>query len=243
MFDLHCHMLPGVDDGPGTLDQAIALAKAAVQNGITHSIITPHIHPGRYSNNKNTISDAIKVFSNHLKQQDIHLKIGFAAEVRLSIEIMEMIEQEQIPFYGKLNNEYIMLLECPHSHIPPGTDKLINWLLKNNIRPLIAHPERNKDIMRKPEKLDLFIQTGCLLQVTADALVGGFGEPAQKCAQYIISEGHAAVLASDAHNTKFRPPRLKPGLEVAVKLIGEGAAKKLVIDNPKAICNEQFSSD
>lgn len=241
MYDLHCHILPAIDDGAQTIEQAISLAQLAVKNGITHSVLTPHIHPGRYANAKDSIHSAFTTFQNTLKQQQINLTIGFAAEVRLSVEVMTMIEQEQIPFYGKLNNENIMLLECPHSHIPPGTDKLINWLLKQNIRPLIAHPERNKDILRKPGKLDVFIQTGCLLQVTADALTGGFGSTAKKRADYMVAEGYATVLASDAHNIKHRPPRLKPGVDAATALIGEQAAKLLVLDNPKSICQSQFT--
>lgn len=243
MYDLHCHMLPSIDDGAQTMEQAIELAKAAIDNGITHSIVTPHIHPGRYANTYQNIHDSFMEFQQTLKQHELDLKLGFAAEVRLSIEIMSMVEQHQIPFYGQLNGEKIMLLECPHSHIPAGTDKLIYWLLKQNIRPLIAHPERNKDILRKPEKLDLFIQTGCLLQITADALTGGFGEIAKKRADYMVSEGYATVLASDAHNIKHRPPRLQPGLDAAIALIGEQAANKLVIDNPKAICQSQFTHE
>ncbi len=128
MIDIHCHMLPGIDDGAGDMHEALAMARAAYENGIRFSIVTPHIHPGRYENSVQTISSSLAQFKIALSKAGIPLKLGMAAEVRLSPEILPMLERDQIPFLGVLDGYRIMLLEFPHSHIPPGADRLVEKL-------------------------------------------------------------------------------------------------------------------
>ena len=120
MIDIHCHLLPGIDDGARNTDVAVEMARAAYDNGIRFSIMTPHIHPGRYENTAQTISRSLTQFQVALRRARIPLKLGMAAEVRLSPEILPMIESDQIPFLGRYEGYRIMLLEFPHSHIPPG---------------------------------------------------------------------------------------------------------------------------
>lgn len=243
MYDLHCHLLPGIDDGPDTLEQALALAQCAVDNGITHAVVTPHIHYGRYENTGPSILENFISFKQAVADAGISLQLGFAGEVRLGFEVMQMVKDNLLPFYGQYQDQHIVLLELPHSHVPPGSDKLVEWLLKHNIRPMIAHPERNKDVMRDYKKLDPFLELGCLLQITADSMVGNFGEKAEFIAHKLVSEGHATILASDGHNLKYRPPRLLAGMAMAETLIGQQQASALVIDTPKAIVFDQFSHD
>ena len=120
-----------------------------------------------------------------------------------------------------------------------GSDKLIEWLMAHGIRPMIAHPERNKDIMRDLAKLEPFVEAGCLLQLTADAIAGSFGAEAKQCARCILERGWATVMASDAHDSKLRPPRLHKGLAAAAKLVGEAAARALVEDIPRRIVEQE----
>ena len=167
MIDLHCHLLPNIDDGPKSLEEALTLAELAAKNGIIRAIATPHIHPGRYENDRINIQDAYARFSRELKERGIPLLLGFSAEVRMGPEIIPMIERNEIPFLGSIDGYKVMLLEFPHSHIPIGSEKLVNWLLARKIRPMIAHPERNKEIVRNPEKASVLIRKGCMLQVTA----------------------------------------------------------------------------
>lgn len=240
MIDLHCHLLPGIDDGPDTVEEALALCRHAVAAGITHSVVTPHVHPGRYANDARNIAIIADAFQQQLKAANIPLQIAFSGEVRISPEILPMIAAGHIPFHGEWEGRQVMLLEFPHSHILPGSDKLIRWLLQRNILPLIAHPERNKEVMRDLSRLQEFVQMGCLLQVTAGALAGRFGEPAEERAREIVSAGWATVLASDAHNLKSRPPELAEGLAVAEELLGAEEAIKLVKDNPWHIVRKRF---
>jgi len=240
MYDLHCHLLPGIDDGPEDLATAIELAKVAVANGITHSVVTPHIHLGRYDNNKAIIEAKLIEFKQALAEQNIPLTLAYAAEIRLGAEILNWVMDDSIPYLGKWQGRKVLLLELPHSHIPPGADKLIDWLIKQNIQVMIAHPERNKDVMRDIDKLSPFVEAGCLFQVTAGSTAGFFGSKAERIAQYMLEQGLVTILASDAHNIKHRPPSLIEGLSAASDIIGEHAASKLVNDNPRLISESLF---
>lgn len=235
MIDLHCHLLPGIDDGPQTLPEALAMARLAVEHGIREVRVTPHLHVGRWDNDRARIAAAVDAFVISLKKESIELRLGFAAEVRASYDIVPLVEENRVPFLGAWEGQKVLLLELPHSHVPVGADKLVEWLLARGIRPMIAHPERNKDILRDPGKILPFVRLGCLLQLTADAVAGGFGaECAARAAQF-LEEGWVTVLASDAHDTRMRPPRVSPGREAAARIVGDEEARKLVEDNPRQI--------
>jgi len=242
MIDLHCHFLPGIDDGSNSLEQSLQLAKIALDNQITHSVVTPHIHPGRYQNNRLNIEVIFNEFKAALEDQKINLQIGFAAEVRLCPEIIDMVEAEEIPFYGNYRNQQVMLLELPTSIIPLGTEKLIQWLLDRKILPMIAHPERNKAIAEDFKKIKPLAEMGCLFQSTAASIAGLFGDRAEKSAIKMLENELVTVIASDVHNQEHRPPRLDDGRDAAAKIVGELAAQKLVEENPLAIAASQFQT-
>ncbi len=243
MIDVHCHLLPGIDDGARDLDEALALCRLAVANGITHSVVTPHIHPGRWDNDRHTIEAAHALLTDALSREGVALEVGIASEVRISPEVLQMLPQSRIPFLGHWGDgRKVMLLELPHSHVPPGSDKLVEWMMRQDILPMIAHPERNKDVMRDFDKLVPFVEVGCLLQVTAGSVAGSFGEPARETAVRILERGWVTLLASDAHNEKHRPPDLRPGVAAAARIVGEAHALELVTDRPWGIVQRQFAS-
>jgi protein-tyrosine phosphatase len=227
VIDLHCHFLPGIDDGAQTLDEGLDLARAAVAAGIKTAVMTPHVHVGRYENNRSSIKESFRAFDRALAANDIPLEIRIGGEVRISPEIMAMVEQEEIPYLGELDGYRIMLLEFPHSHLVVGADKLIQWLLARRIRPLIAHPERNKEVMHNPEKIYPFVVMGCMLQVTGASIIGQFGKPARDCALSLIERERVTVVATDAHNLLHRPPNLDLAREALIAIGGEPFARKL----------------
>lgn len=222
------------------MDMAVALARRAVANGITHSVVTPHIHAGRWENNASIIKTLVLDFKRALLEENIPLNVGVAAEVRIGIEIMDQINQRQIPFLGTWQGKKVMLLEMPHSHVPMGIEKLVGWLIERNILPMIAHPERNKDVHRDIHKIDDLIGMGCLFQLTASSLTGQWGAPSQNRALELLDQGVVTVLASDAHNLKSRPPEIRSGWAFAADRIGQEAADQLVLDNPWKIVSGQF---
>jgi protein-tyrosine phosphatase len=235
MIDLHCHLIPGIDDGPATLEEALEMARIAVAGGIEAAHVTPHLHVGRWDNDLAKIAAAVEDYRAALAEAKIPLRIGYAAEVRLDYDIIPMIESGRVPFLGKLDGQNVMLLELPHSHVPVGADKLVAWLYAHGIRPMVAHPERNKDIMRDSGKIRPFVEAGCLLQLTADAVAGGFGEVCTARAREFLERGWASVLASDAHDTVDRPPRMAPGRDAAAAIVGAEEAERLVQGTPARI--------
>ncbi|WOX04849.1 tyrosine-protein phosphatase [Microbulbifer pacificus] len=241
MIDLHCHLLPGIDDGARDLEQALVLARASVADGITHCVATPHIHTGRFPNTLSSITKAFNQLREALAEEGIPLQLGMSAEIRLSEEILNMVLLKQVPYLGDWEDERVLLLELPHSHIPPGTEQLIRWLRKQKVRPMIAHPERNKDVMRDFNKVLPLVREGCLFQVTAGAVAGHFGEPAQERAIQLLEQDLVTILATDAHHEVRRPPVLNTGRLAAEEIVGEEKAWQLVRENPGKIAACHFS--
>ena len=239
-IDVHCHLLPGLDDGPSTMVDSLALACIAVANGITHAVTTPHIQPGRFDNTRSSIQQALEQFRFALQEADIPLQIGMAAEVRVSAEIFQLLEDDEIPFMGEYEGSRVLLLEFPHNQIIPGTENLVKYLIKQGIRPMIAHPERNRDVLRNLKLIEPYVEMGCLLQLTAASVAGQFGGPAMKRANEMLKRGWVSVLASDAHNEAYRPPELEPGRQAAEKIVGESASWAMVRETPQLITRQQF---
>jgi len=235
VIDLHCHLLPGVDDGAQSDFDTIALFKLAIADGIKHMTLTPHVHPGRYENNRNNLLPHFEKLQGLLKEQQLNISIAIAGEVRLCAEVLSLYATKNLPFIGKQEGKDVMLLELPHDGIPPGSDKLIDWLIDRNILPMIAHPERNKAIMRDITKVAPFLDKGCLFQLTAMSITGGFGQPAQKTAHLFLKNDWASIAASDAHNTNRRPPILSEAYETVSRQYNSDLANSLFIDTPKKI--------
>ena len=239
MIDIHCHFLPGIDDGPETMEEAVDLARMAWEDGITRSILTPHIHPGRWENTAQSIKALVDVFRDELKNNAIPLELGFAAEVRLTDSIFSQLETGQLPFLGRLDGYSLLLLEFPHGHVIPGSDQLANWLLARKIRPVIAHPERNKAVMRNMDLLSPFLALGCMLQVTAGSLTGGFGSKAEEVALKLLENDHITFVATDAHNDSARPPKMREAFDLVTNRKGQAKALQLFEGNQLAMLRLQ----
>lgn len=233
MIDIHCHLLPGLDDGAANLDEALALARVAVADGISCCVLTPHIHPGRWENEATGIARAAADFAEALEKHGIALQVRHAAEVRLTDLIFSQLESAALPFLGEFEGESLLLLEFPHGHLIPGSDQLVQWLRRRGIRPVLAHPERNRSIMRSPELLQPFLEAGCFLQVTGASLTGGFGEGAERVALQLLDAGHITFVASDGHNLKARPPQLAKARALVAARKGEALAQQLFEDNQR----------
>lgn len=240
MIDIHCHLLPQIDDGPADKFAALDLARQAVENGITHCVVTPHIHLGRWDNTIDLIQRKVGEFRILLAQARIPLTVGYAAEVRICPEIMSLLENEQLPMLGRWEGKQVLLLEMPHSHILPGTEKIVSWLLKRDVVPMIAHPERNKDVMGALNKIFPLVDLGCLFQITAGSLIGQFGQVCQDRATSLLTMGAVTVLASDAHHVRKRPANLREGHIAAARILGDQASHDLVYKNPLSIARYQF---
>lgn len=235
MIDLHSHLLHGIDDGAQTLAESLDLARAAVADGITAAAMTPHIHPGRFENQKSRIVTHVAAFRAALQAHCIPLQVFAGAEMRLSLESLAQLQAGDVPFLGSVNGCQVLLLELPHQHIPVGSQQFVDKLLAMNIRPLIAHPERNKSVMADPRRIHPFVDAGCWLQITAGSITGGFGSTSQKTAFSLLDEDCVHVVATDAHNLSARPPHLRAARQVVIDRCGADAAQLLFQTRPARI--------
>ncbi|MBL4753647.1 MAG: hypothetical protein JKY52_08675 [Flavobacteriales bacterium] len=235
MIDIHSHILPGVDDGARSFDEAIQMLKMAVDDGVTTQVLTPHIHHGRFNNTLDSLVRPFVEFRSRVREAGMPITLQLSAELRLSTEIMPMIKNNQIPWLGDDNGIKTLLLEFPLKELPFGSENVVRWLLKKNIRPIIVHPERNRVFQKHPNKLQPFINLGCPIQITASSITGRFGKEPQKLAIKLLEEGKVDVLASDCHNLTSRPPNLNEGVQEAAKIVGEAAARKMVNEFPQQL--------
>lgn len=208
MIDIHCHLLPGIDDGATNLVASMDMARASVQSGITHALCTPHIHYGYFDNNIDIIRSTHEIFASALERENIPLRTHYAAEIRITPEITKLYAKGTIPFIGYLDGKPVLLLELPHSHIPIGLEQFLGWLKSRGIKPIIAHPERNRDILSNFNKAIWLKGLGVMFQVTAGAITGTFGSRVQSCSIKMLEEGLVDVVATDAHNLQKRPPEM-----------------------------------
>ena len=236
MLDLHVHVLPGIDDGPRTLEDALALAQALADDGIEHIVATPHIYPGVFDNSATRIGEVFDEFQSAVSDAGIALTMTWAAEVRICPEILDWIEARRLPMLnGSLVGPSTALIELPDGQIPVGTDKLMGMMLERGITPLMAHPERNKAVMEQPTRLEALRRLGCKFQVTAGSLLGDFGSRAQTTAQKLLEAGWVDVIATDAHNRSSRRPRMGAARAWLVEHFDEALALRLTKTQPTDI--------
>jgi protein-tyrosine phosphatase len=236
MIDLHCHLLPGLDDGPPAVQEALALAQALVDDGVHSVVCTPHVFPGRYENWRSSIQDEHARFSSLLHQSGIPLTLLWGGEVRLTPEVLDLLARDELPFLGEVGGYRTMLLEMPDGQVPLGALNFVRHLLAARVRPVIVHPERNRGVMERPERLRPLIDEGCYVQVTAGSLVGQFGSRAQGVAIDLVERCWVQAVASDAHNLSGRRPRMRDASDWLIKHHGAAVARELTVLGPAGLC-------
>lgn len=202
MIDLHCHLLPGVDDGSKSMDISLKLANDAVRDGIDYALLTPHHMNGVYLNHKKEVIQQTQEFQVELDRHKISLKVFPGQEVRINGDLLTALDQDDILFADE-GGQYLML-EFPDDDIPNYTSNMIYELMQRGIIPVIVHPERNTKIMKQPDILYDLLNKGCLSQITAGSYVGIFGHKVQKFSKQLIQSGQVYIFASDAHNLPNR---------------------------------------
>jgi protein-tyrosine phosphatase len=217
------------------------LLRCAVNNGINRIVLTPHVHPGRYANTLFSLRAHFERFSRAVLSAQIPVSLALGGEVRLCDDVLPMLDRDEVPLLESASGEKILLLEFPHSHVPAGCMVFLRWLKQRGITALIAHPERNKELMGDPQRLKQFIDEGCLVQVTAAAVIGNFGKRAQQSARYFLDRNWVTVLATDAHNVQHRPPLLREAAEAVASWYGDERAEQLVEIAPAELSARSFS--
>lgn len=228
MVDIHCHILPGLDDGPDSLETSLEMAEAAIAEGITHVVATPHANDSFPFE-----PELIRKRCDELEARvGDRLQLLTGCDFHMSFENLQEVQTDPSRF--TINQKNYLLVEFADFAVPPSMDTALKELLMRGLRPIITHPERNPILVQNRTRVTGWVQGGCFVQVTAGSLLGRFGQRAQRAAEAWLDEGVVHFIASDAHNATSRPLQLRPAFEVVAKRSGEPAARALFCENPIA---------
>jgi protein-tyrosine phosphatase len=226
-------VIPGLDDGPETMEESLEMCKIAYEDGTETLVATPHVNPGVYDNDWNSIKNGHEQLLSAITSIGLPIKLGIGADVRLTELLMFKTDPSEFITINQ-NNKY-MLLEFPDSLIPPNTDRFLFELQLKGITPIITHPERNHEMQTNPNLLYRFVRMGCVVQVTAMSFTGGFGEDLKDLSELFLAHNMVHVVASDGHSTNHRLPLLGDCYEHITRIAGEKIAQSLFIDTPGLI--------
>jgi protein-tyrosine phosphatase len=232
IIDVHSHILPGLDDGPKDLDESLRMCRLYVAEGVTTVVATPHVCDRRFHVTPEAVRAGALLLSEACRYHGLDLEILPGSDVRLEPELPDSVDEEEVLTLG--DNERYLLLELPLQTAPP-IEGIMEDLAARGITPILSHPERNMELMRKPERLGELVEAGFLVQITADSLFGDFGEGSRLAAEWFLKEDFVHVVASDAHSSKVRRPRLRRAERLLTSIAGGETACKLLRANPAAI--------
>ncbi len=211
MIDLHCHLLPGIDDGPQTVEGSLALARVAAELGTRTIVATPHVS-WRYGNDSATIARLASEIGTAVSEAGLELEVVAGAEVAMT-RVPELSAEERSALL--LGGGPWLLLECPFSSVLSGLEQLVLELEAEGHRVLLAHPERCQAFHRDTELLETLVRDGVLVSITAGSLIGSFGDRVRRFALELVEAELVHNVASDAHDAVNRPPSIARELEQA----------------------------
>lgn len=228
MVDLHCHILPGLDDGPRNLDESVAMIAAASSAGTTDLVATPHAN-SRYSFSEDAVRDGLGALAAASGET---MRLHYGCELHLSVANI----QDALLHAGKytINHKNYLLVELPEFWTESSMAEVLSRFRRQGILPVIAHPERNALARGRIQALRQWVRAECFIQVTGQSLLGRFGARAKACCTGLLSESLVHFVASDAHDSSNRTPCLAEAYRYVLRHFGEGTAERLFVDNPTA---------
>jgi protein-tyrosine phosphatase len=234
LIDCHCHLLPGIDDGSHSHEMTLEMARAAVAAGVDAVVCTPHHCNGVYSNPAPRIRDAVAETAERLAEAGLPLRLYSGSELHLVPELPGRLLDGSAMTYNDCGRA--ALVELPKRTVPLGTPTLLEQLIYQGIRPVIAHPERNAELAVHPERLGEWVGMGCAAQLTAQSCSGALGQRLQSLCRYWLDQGWVHLIASDAHRPSGRSPdTLTIGRETIATWLGREAATVLTVTNPQRL--------
>lgn len=237
MIDLHFHCLPDIDDGPTSWDQAVALCRAAAEEGTTTLVATPHVLRHPWLNEDPAVRDRLILRLNALLEGKPSVLAG--CEYFFSSDAVELVERGQWSPLTCLNRTRYLLLELPSGATPPGTEAIFHELSLLGVTPVIAHPERNRFFAAAPNRLEELVRRGAVVQITAGSLLGDFGLDCLIACEEFYRRGLVHLIASDAHSIDRRPPRLAAACRYVRRNWGKQAEAGLFGANPRAVLESE----
>jgi protein-tyrosine phosphatase len=240
MIDLHCHILPGIDDGAPDLDMSLKMARAFVADGVTSVACTPHILPGLYHNTGPQIIAGTNKLQSELDNRDIALRLVPGADAHIAPNLSNGLRSGQV--LSLAGSRYV-LVEPPHHIAPARLDQIFFDLLVDGYVPILTHPERLTWINSHYGLMQRLAHGGVWMQLTAGSLAGAFGKNAKYWACRMLDEGIVHLLATDAHDDRKRPPNLSLGRDLAAKRVGDAEAEHLVLGRPAGVLENRAPTE
>jgi protein-tyrosine phosphatase len=235
MIDLHCHLLPGLDDGATSLEAALAMARLAEQDGVEVTACTPHILPGLYENTGPAISVAVGKLAAELARAGIRLRLVTGADIHITHDLVAGLRSGRLP---TLNGSRYFLLEPPHHVAPPRFEETVFSALAAGFVPIITHPERLSWLEAHYGVFRRLARSGVWMQLTAGSLLGRFGGRARHWSDRLLRDGLVHILASDGHDVEGRRPILANARKLAARRVGDDEATHLVATRPQMILDD-----
>jgi protein-tyrosine phosphatase len=229
MIDIHSHILPGLDDGSPSMEESVAMARVAAEAGTTDIVATPHANL-QYSFDPELVERKIAELSQAC--QGI-LRIHYGCDFHLHYDNVQ--DALANPSKYAVNHKIYLLVELSELLIVKSTDEALERMRGAGMVPIITHPERNSFLQRRIDKLEAWVASGCCLQVTAQSLNGSFGKSAKKFSRELFKRGLVHFVASDAHDSGLRPPRLDEARRWVLEQFGAAQAERLFAGNPAAV--------
>jgi protein-tyrosine phosphatase len=231
-IDIHCHLLPGLDDGAADWDQSVAMAETAAADGIAAIVATPHQLDAFARNDAATVRAAAGRLQELLDRRRIAICVLPGGEVRVEPDLLRKLRDGAALTLADRGRH--VLLELPHEVFLP-LERLSAELRAEGLTGILAHPERNGGILRRPQVLRPLVEDGLLLQATAGSFLGAFGPQVQAAAESLLAEGLIHLVASDAHAAQTRRPRLSEAFARIAQLADHSAAVELCCRNPARV--------
>jgi protein-tyrosine phosphatase len=229
LIDIHCHILPEVDDGPKSWEVAIEMCRMAAADGITHTVATPHAND-RYAYDRAYLTDLL----GQLRQRaETAPELSLGCDFHLSFENLERVLEH--PHTYTIGETNYLLVELSNYSIPTQLGDCFRRLGDKGLTPILTHPERNPILQQSPQKILEYADDGCLIQVTASSLSGFWGQRPETVARWLLDRSAVHILATDAHETKRRVPILSEARDLAAEVVGAECAQAMVEGNPGAI--------
>lgn len=238
MIDIHAHVLPGLDDGPANMGEALALVRAAADDHIDTVVATPHMLDGIYNVRREDIFAGVAELNEALAEHGIPVTVLVGADVHAETEVPVLLRDGRLATVADRGKH--LMLELPPDVMPQELDQLLFNMELQGVRPVISHPERNRVIQEDPGELLSLVQAGSLTQITAASIVGDFGSRVQECCESLFEWRLAHFVATDMHGTRRRKPKLTEAAERVTELLGKEEANEILYDNPEALIHGKY---
>jgi len=228
MIDIHSHILPAQDDGSDSVETSLAMLQMAAHAGTTDIVATPHANPEYQFDPPQVLAKIAELQRLAGETPRIH----YGCDFHLTPENID--DSLRHPDKYSINHRGYLLVEFSDAFIPKSTTDIFGAMLDAGIHPIITHPERNPLLRKRFEDLEDWVRRGCSLQVTAQSLLGSFGNRAKDFSRTLMSRRLVRFLASDAHDLKYRTTDLNPARDFVCNEYGAETAQLLLVDNPRA---------